>query len=262
MDYKAYYQKTKDRLIKFSDVVYFEPMSNSEILNIERRIGQPIKPIYREYLSTFGMTQDIFDKLRTSIDSVLEDFYFINNSLKDYLPIFSDIDEEDTIYLINNKDLQDDFVYFVKVDRNDKIGKIKKLKLFPQIIEESISELEKNYKNRCHNKNKINNVEFIITGNDFTAFIEIFKTEGLKQKTKWGPKYYPENIFGDEVAIFELFDNEIIIERNDDYSQYRFELEEPILADIKKSKIRKTEQLLNVQRIEFEKIECRLIENE
>jgi hypothetical protein len=44
--------------------------------------------------------------------------------------------------------------------------------------------------------------------------------------------------------------------------QYRFELEGPILTDNEKSIIRKTEKLLKVQRIEFEKIECKLIENE
>lgn len=262
MDYKKYYTEIKEKLIEFSKVVYYEPMTEDKILEIEKKIGQSIKPLYREYLLTFGMTQDVFEKLITDIDSFLEDFDFIKNSLKDYIPIFSDIDIEDTIYLINNKDLQDDFVYKVKIDSDDKIGQIKKLKLFQQIIEESISKLRKNYKNRCLNKDKVNNVEFIISGNDFTDFIEIFKTEGLIQKTDWKPKYHPENIFGDEVAIFELFNNEIMIERDDDYSQYRFELEEPILTDNEKSIIKKTEKLLNVQRIEFEKILCKLIENE
>jgi hypothetical protein len=262
MDYSKYYKEIKEKLIEFSKVVYYEPLTEDKILEIEKKIGQTIKPLYREYLLTFGMTQDVFEKLITDIDSFLEDFDFIKNSLKDYIPIFSDIDIEDTIYLINNKDLQDDFVYKVKIDSDDKIGQIKKLKLFQQIIEESISKLRKNYKNRCLNKDKVNNVEFIISGNDFTDFIEIFKTEGLIQKTDWKPKYHPENIFGDEVAIFELFNNEIIIERDDEYSQYRFELEEPILTDNEKSIIKKTEKLLNVQRIEFEKIECKLIENE
>lgn len=101
-----------------------------------------------------------------------------------------------------------------------------------------------------------------MSGNDFTVFMEIFKTERLIQKTNWKPTYHPENIFGDEVAIFELFNNEIMIDWNDDCSQYRFELEEPIQTDNEKSIIKKIEKLLNVQRIEFEKIVCKLIENE
>jgi hypothetical protein len=262
MDYKKYYKEIKEKLIEFSEVVYYEPMTEDKIIEIEKKIGKTIKPLYREYLLNFGMNQDVFEKLITDIDSFSKDFDFIKNSLRGYLPVFSDIDIEDTIYLINNKDLQDDYVYKVKIDSNDKIGQIKKLKLFQQIIEDSILKLKKNHKNRCPNKNKVNNAEFNISGKDFKDFIEIFKTEGLKQKTDWQPKYYPENIFGNEVAIFELFDNEIIIERDDDYSQYRFELEEPILTDNEKSIIRKTEKLLKVQRIEFEKIECKLIENE
>lgn len=249
-------------MTKFSDVVYYEPMSNEEILDVEKKIGARIKPLYREFLSSFGMTQDIFDELRTNIDSFFEDYWFIKDSLNGYLPIYSDIDEEDTIYLINNKDLQDEFVYIVNVDVNDKIGKIKKLKPFKKIIEESISDLQNNYTDRCLNRDKVNVTEFIISGNDFPAFVDIFKIEAIKQKTEWKPKYYPDNIFGDEIAIFELFEKKIIIERDDDKSQYRFELEEPILTDIEKSIICKTEQLLNVQRIEYEKIECKLIESE
>ena len=167
MDYKFFYKEIKNKLEKFSDVVYYEPMSNNEILDIEKTIGKTINPLYREYLSIFGMVQDIFYELRTSIDSFLEDFEFIRDSLKDYLPIYSDIDEEDTIYLISNKDLLDDFVYIVKVDSNDKIGEVRRLKPFHQIIKESISDLEKNYKDRCPNKYKVNNAEFTIPGNDF-----------------------------------------------------------------------------------------------
>ncbi|MGM0597905.1 MAG: hypothetical protein ACQES9_12795 [Myxococcota bacterium] len=236
-------------------------MTEDEILVMEKQIGQTIKPLYREYLLNIGLIQDAFDELEYNGDSFFEDFYFIEESLKDFLPISSGIDiEEDTIYLINNKDPQDDFVYSVNIDDDNKIGQIKKLKLFSRIIEESISKLKENHINRCHNRDKINNVEFIISGKDFPDFIEIFETEGLKQKSDWEPKYYPENIFGDEVAIFELFNNEIIIQRNEDYSKYSFELEEPILTPIEKSMIKRALKLLNVQRIKFDKIECKPIE--
>jgi hypothetical protein len=262
MDYKKYYNEIKEKLELFSEVVYYESMTDENILEIEKQIGQTIKPLYREYLLSFGMVQDAFEKLVNDIDSFIEDFDFIKKTLKDYLPVFSDVDIHDTIFLINNKDLLDDYVYSVNIDSDDNIGKIKKLKPFQQIIEESITDLTENHKNRCLNKNKVNNVEFNISGKDFIDFVEIFKTEGLKQKTDWQPKYYPENIFGDEVAMFELFDNEIIIERDEDNLQYRFELEESILTKNKNSIISKIEELLKVQRIDFEKIECKLIENE
>lgn len=262
MDYKKYYQEVKERLKEFSDVVYYEAMSNDEILAIEEKISVTLKPLYREYLSAFGMTQDIFEKLIIYLDSFLEDFDFIKDSLKGYIPIFADIDEGEIIYLINNSDLLDDNVYQVEVDMDDNIGKLEILKPFQQIIEEAVSYLEKNHEDRCPNKDKVNIAEFKIEGVDFPAFVEIFKTKGLIQKTKWRPKYYPENPFGDEVAKFELFSKEIIIERDEDFSQYRFELEEPILTNKIESKIFKTEQLLNAKKIKYEKIESKLIENE
>jgi len=268
MDYKKFYKEIQNRLRKYSDVVYYEPMPDYEILDMEKVIGKSIKPLYREYLSAFGMTQDVFDWLGTSYESFLEDFDFIKASLKDYLPIFSDLeleedeDEVEPIYLINNEDLSDNFVYVVIVGDYDKIGDLRKLKTFHQLIEESVSKLENNYKDRCPNKHKVNITEFSIPGTDFPAFVDSFKTVGLKQLTEWKPKYYPENIFGYELAIFELFNQNMIFERDDDDSQYRFELEEPLLTDKEKSIIRKTEQLLKVHLIKHEKNGVKLIEND
>ena len=111
MDYKAYYSEIKDKLDRFSDVVYFIPMSNEELLDFEKLIGQTIKPLYREYLLTFGMVQDAFEKLTTCIETFMEDFNIIKDSLKGYLPLFSEIGDEVTTFIINNKDLDDDFVY-------------------------------------------------------------------------------------------------------------------------------------------------------
>jgi arsenate reductase-like glutaredoxin family protein len=100
MDYKKYYKEIKEKLIEFSEVVYYEPMTEDKIIEIEKKIGKTIKPLYREYLLNFGMNQDVFEKLITDIDSFSKDFDFIKNSLRGYLPVFSDIDIEDTIYII------------------------------------------------------------------------------------------------------------------------------------------------------------------
>ena len=40
MDYKAYYIEIKDKLERFSDVVYYIPMSNEELMDFEKQIGQ------------------------------------------------------------------------------------------------------------------------------------------------------------------------------------------------------------------------------
>ena len=261
MDYKKYFQEIKIITDKYSEVVYYDPMSGNEILEIETQLGFAIKPLYRDYLVTFGLNQDIFKRLNTYTESILEDYNFIKNSLKGYLPIYSELDEQDTIFLINNSDLQDDNVYSVKISMDDKIGKIKKYKPFQKIIEKSISKLKKNHKKRCCNRDKINVTEFIIQENNFDRFLKVFELENVEQKTKWQPKYYPENTFGDEVAKFNIYDTEIIIERNEDKSEHRFDIEEPILTEITESILKKTETQLKKHNIKYNKIESKLIEN-
>ncbi|MCP3930116.1 MAG: hypothetical protein GY705_13565 [Bacteroidetes bacterium] len=82
------------------------------------------------------------------------------------------------------------------------------------------------------------------------------------QITEWKPKYYPDNILGDEVAIFKLYDDEITIERDDYLSIYSFELDEPVLIDKNKSVSRKIHNFLNDNNIQFMKVACELIETE
>ncbi|MCT4613520.1 MAG: hypothetical protein N4A49_01445 [Marinifilaceae bacterium] len=261
MDYKEYYKEVKKRLEPFSEVIYFEPMTDEEVIDLENRLGQTINPMYREYLLAFGMVQDAFENLATDTESLLEDFEFIEEKYSNYLPIFSDEDFEDTISLINNKNPIDNYVYNVDIDSDDNIGKLKKTKTFQQIIEESIFEIKQNYKNRCLNKDKVNSAEYSLSGRCFADFIKVLETEGLKQIKDWQPKYSPNNMFGDEIAIFELFDQEIIIQRNLEDSIYIFDLEEALISEENISIIRKIESLLKLNRIKFEKIECKLIEN-
>jgi hypothetical protein len=108
MNYQTYYKGIKDQLAKYSDVVYYEPLSEKEIQAIEKQIGTTIKSLFREYLLAFGFTQDIFEKVTALKDSWLDDVEFIRNSYPDYLPIFCDIEEDDTLYLIKNIDSEDD----------------------------------------------------------------------------------------------------------------------------------------------------------
>ena len=63
-------------------------------------------------------------------------------------------------------------------------------------------------------------------------------------------------------TIFSQSPSEIIIERNEDKSEHRFDLEEPILTNISESLLKRTENFLNIQKIKFDKIESKLIEND
>jgi hypothetical protein len=252
------------KLQQFSDVIYFDPMSENDILEIEKTIGMTIKPLYREFLLTFGMAQDIFVEYNSDLNSFLEVFDFIKDTLIGYLPIFTDSDDIDLYYFINNNDINDNFIYCAKSAIIDdiEIGKVEKQQTFIEVIEKSISNLEKNHQDRCLNIDKINNVEFSFSKKYWIKFVALMKNQGLKQKTKWKPKYFRENIFGDEVAKFELFNYIFIVERDELHSNYFFELEEPALTDKEKSIIIKTEQLLVNNRIKFDKLVCNLLDND
>jgi hypothetical protein len=255
MNYQTYYKGIKDQLAKYSDVVYYEPLSEKEIQAIEKQIGTTIKSLFREYLLTFGFTQDIFEKVTALKDSWLDDVEFIKNSYPDYLPVFCDIDEDDTLYLINNIDPEDDYVYQVIVEDDEPSNKKVKIQTFQSLIEEGISELAKDPEDRTLNTEKANVVEFKFHGNSFSSFIESFKNKGLKQTTNWRAKYFPDNIFGDEVADFELFDVTITIERDADHKLHEFELEEPVYTKKENSMIAKIIVLLNAEGIEYETME-------
>lgn len=257
MNYKTYYQGIKEQLAKYSDVVYYEPMSEKKIQAIEKQKRLTIKPLFREYLLAFGFTQDVFENVTSLQDSWLEDVEFIEDSYPNYLPIFCDIDEEDTLYLINNVDLEDDFVYRVAIENDEPTGTKVKHRTFQSLIEEGIMDLARDHKNRFLNTEKSNVFEFKFKAKHFATFLESLKNEGLSQKTNWKAKYFPDNIFGDEVAGFVLLDKEFPIERDADCKFYEFELEESVFTKKKDSMITKTKKLLKAHKIKYKMTEYR-----
>lgn len=253
MNYKEYFDNVKKELEVYSDYIYCEPMTEADIVKIEKQLDISIKPLFREYLSSFGIVQDVFENIMNDVELFLNAYDDIAESYNNYIPIFVDLGLEDTISLLNNNDISDDYIYEVKVDSNENVGKLKKTKPFQQMIEESISLLKKNYKDRCHNNDKVNVVEFTIYDDGLTNFKKAFKEKGLKKKTKWKPKYDANNIFGDEVAIFELFKTDIIIERDQDKSQFLFELQESVFTKSKKSIIMKIDKVLKEHNVDYKK---------
>jgi len=105
--YRNYYQALKTRLQAFSDVVYYEPLSERGIRELEKHLGQTIKPLYREYLRAFGLTQDIFETFRIDRETMLEVFDSIRDSRAGYLPLSVDLADAETLYLLNNRDQSD-----------------------------------------------------------------------------------------------------------------------------------------------------------
>lgn len=252
------FQEIQEKADKFSEYIYYEPLSEDEVSHFEMEIKTKIPEFYKEFLLTFGFVQDVCKELQTSKESFIEDVDFLNSNLPDYFPIKTDIGELNTIYIIKKDG--DEMVYKIYEDETEKLSKLTKYKPFRNILESSLQEIENNLEERCPNTEKINCYEFKFEGKDYENFIEIFRIVGLEQKTKWKPKYYPENYFGDEVATFTVLGIEVELERNEDKSEYHFEIDEPILTVKKNSIVENICGLLKAQRIAYEKEETLLIE--
>lgn len=252
------FQEIQEKADRFSEYIYYEPLSEDEVNHFEIKIKTKIPKFYKEFLLTFGFVQDVCKELQTSKESFIEDVYFLNSNLPDYFPIKTDIGELNTIYIIKKDG--DEMVYKTYENETEKLSKLTKYKPFSNILESSLQEIENNLEGRCLNTEKINCYEFKFGGKDYESFIELFRIVGLEQKTKWKPKYYPENYFGDDVATFTMLGIEVELERNEDKSEYLFEIDEPILTIKKNSIVENICSLLKTQRIAYEKNETLLIE--
>ncbi len=246
------FEKLKKRVDRFPETVYYEPMSEGEIIEFEKRIGKGLNLVYREFLLTFGLIQDINDSIKRSIEATLEDVDYLRDKLPEYFPIFLDVDEEDTIYLMSTSNLESEKIFKV-VDDDGKLGEIQYHTTLTDLLSNSIQEIEKNEDERCPNSEKINCYQYSFEGGFYADFIEIFTAAGLKQLSDWKPKYYPDNIFGDEIAEFVLYEMNFQIERNEDATAYRFEFDESILIKNEKSIVKKVDELFEVQRIKYKK---------
>ena len=218
------FKELQKRVDRFSDTVYYEPMSAKEIVDFEKKIGKRLNSVYREFLSTFGLVQDILNSINTSEESILEDVEYLKDKLPDYFPIFVDVDEVDTIYLMSTLNPSSEKVYKV-IDDNEILGKIQPFKTLTELLSISILEIENEESERCPNSEKINCFEYFFESESYNDFIEVFKANGLEQLSEWHPKYYPDKIFGDEIAEFNFNGVSLHIERDEDKTEYRFEFD-------------------------------------
>lgn len=252
------FEKLKIRVDRFLETVYYEPMSEGEIVELEKRIGKSLNTVYREFLLTFGLVQDINDSINSSVEEILEDVDYLREKLPDYFPIFVDVDEEDTIYLMSTLNPESEKIFKV-VDDDGKLGKIQYHTTLTDLLFNSIQEIERNESERCPNSEKINCFEYSFEREFYTDFIEIFTAAGLKQLSDWQPKYYPNNVFGDEIAKFVFYGMNFQMERNEDETEYRFEFDESILIKKEESIAKKFDELFEVQRIKYKKEVVKLI---
>jgi len=261
---KAYFDDIKKTIQPFKEVVYFEPLNENEILQLEEEWGLKLKPILREFLLNFGFTQDVIKKLRMDREDMKENLDWLReNELFNFVPIKTKITaNRDLIIALNNDEIEDEYLYEIDLEAKDESRRIKrKKKKFTEIINKEVSKI--NVVNRCKNRNKIRVSEFIIETTNIQDLLVALKDIKIRQLSEWVDKYYPENPFGSKIAKFEMFAKiRLVFEKNERSTEYRFEIEEPILLDKKESLIQKTEKLLAKSKLEFENIECDLIETE
>ncbi|MBI9056008.1 MAG: hypothetical protein JEY96_19460 [Bacteroidales bacterium] len=252
------FEELKTRVDKFPNLFYYEPMTEGEIIDFEKKVGRRINSVYHEFLLTFGLVQDILRSISTSEESILEDVKYLRDVIPDYFPIFVDVDEVDTIYIMSTLNLNNEMVYKV-IDNNEKLGEIQPFMTLTELVSISIEEIEKGESERCLNSEKKNCYEYSFEGKFYDDFIDIFEVAGLELLSDWQPKYYPDNVFGDEIAEFTFSGINFYMERDEDKTKYKFEFDESILIKEEKSIANKIDKLLNVQRIKHSKDVVKLI---
>jgi len=261
---KTYFNEIKKKIEPLKEVVYYEPISENEILELEKEWKISFKPIIREFLINFGFTQDIFKKLKMDKDDIKDNLDWLReHKLENYIPIKTKLTAKgDLIIGLKNDDFEDDHLYEINLEEKDISKKIKKRKkTFTEIIDKSINKI--NVKKRCKNNNKIRLTEFTIKSSNLEDLLSAMEEAKIKQLTNWQDKYFPQNPFGTKLAKFELYEKvRLLVEKDESETQFRFELEEPILLNKNESLILKTEELLKKSKLEFDEIKIDIIEKE
>lgn len=261
---KAYFEEIKKQIQPYKDVIYYEPISEQEMADIENEWKMVFKPIVREFLLNFGFTQDVIKELELNKEDMRDNLDWLREkNLNNYIPIQTKFTgEKDLVIALKNDVNEGDYLYEIDLEASNKSKMVKrKNKTFSGIIEKAISNF--NVNKRCKNTNKMRCTEFIIEASDFEILLLALEDSKIKQVTEWKDKYYPENLFGAKIAKFEMFDKiRLFFEKDEMGVEYKFTIDEPILLDKNKSLILKTEELLNKSQLDFDKVESRIIECE
>lgn len=260
---KAYFEQVQKKIIPLSEVVYFEALKEKEVVAIEEELGLKIRSILREFLLNFGFTQDVVKKWKLDKEEMKEDLKLLREAqLTDYIPIKTKMkDYSDVIFALKNNDVEKDNIHEIEFDEKGNLIKVtEKKKTFSEVVMKAVNKIKVN--KRCKNSSKVRVTEFKVYGaeKDFLAGI----TEAnVKQVTKWSNKYYPDNIFGDQIAKYEMFDKiKIDIQRNESKSMYTFEIEEPVETNREKSLIKSTEEILERNNVKYDTIILDIVETE
>lgn len=88
------YQVIKERLRSLEDHVFYIPLTEQEVTNLEEKVGIEFPAYYRGFLLTFGFQQDLVPGLFVSAEDFVEQNEALKESLNNYL-LIGDNDGED-----------------------------------------------------------------------------------------------------------------------------------------------------------------------
>lgn len=163
------------------DKVFYYPLTENEVKDLEQRTGKLFPDYYREFLKTFGLIQDLVFGLLRNAKAFVKRTNFLPNEVNDSFVLVGDNGGED--YWLLSTDENDINIYewqhwadgdIVKLEHN-----------FEQLLQESVSILADTSIRHELNENKSWWVEYSIHTNneeDIYACIPLIKLEDWKLK--------------------------------------------------------------------------------
>lgn len=213
------------KLEPYKDKVFYFSLTDSEIVNLEKQIGQIFPNYFREFLLTFGIRQDFVFELFTREQDFADQYKYLPKSLRRYfVPIGGSSAGGDTWLIKSNSEEQK--IYELWHESN---GELTTLDFsFKELIDRNINELSDLYDRKSFNKDKNWCVQFSIAT---TKENLLLKTIEAKQTKGWtNAEISSAGVYSYETQI-ELASKQIRLSRQEykDWKEpiYYFNWKEP-----------------------------------
>ncbi len=165
------------KLEPYKDKAFYFPLTDNEVDNLEKQIGQRFPAYFKKFLLTFGIRQDfVFELFTREQDFVTEHNYLPKSLQKHFVPIGSSSAGSDT-WLIKAKS-EEQKIYEFWHEGN---GELTTLDFsFKELIERNIVELSELYDRKPFNKDKNWCVQFAITTTNESLLLKTLDSHQTK----------------------------------------------------------------------------------
>jgi hypothetical protein len=107
---ESFYQDILKRIEPHKDKVFYHGLKESEILDIEKKIGKKFPLYFQEFLKTFGVRQDFVFGLIEKETHFIENLEYLPSEIKKSFVLIGDNGGED-FWLLNSEDEKDTNIY-------------------------------------------------------------------------------------------------------------------------------------------------------